>query len=336
LYSIEVDYYHFGTCQIVGGSYFCGDHSCSTYRYIGSQNVVENFEKPELCDNTCLSALAAVLGSQNVFASDGACDDGGAGSEFSTCVIGTDCGDCGPRPSRAQQYEQQAPPTALSTAAQYQRLTGRWLNVSVINNATLMQYVAGATYPYRFNTLSNGINGHWDQVSYPGCLSPPSWTSCGHLIWLSGVFVTPLHLQRNLYPGLCEKRCNEDATCKAYQESRWQYSSVVAECYLFHMPRFRSSYSDHPLLFPDTWWWEKEGDAASDQSHLADFYLAVTKPKEESWLHVPKVTSNDFPLGANSRAPFTPFGTPSTARDPIPPGGVHPPQPAGRRLKGVY
>ena len=37
------------------------------------------------CGNTCNSA------------SDGACDDGGPGAEFSSCFFGTDCADCGPR-----------------------------------------------------------------------------------------------------------------------------------------------------------------------------------------------------------------------------------------------
>jgi hypothetical protein len=39
----------------------------------------------ELCTNTC------------VWAHDGDCDDGGPGSDFSLCELGTDCGDCGPR-----------------------------------------------------------------------------------------------------------------------------------------------------------------------------------------------------------------------------------------------
>ena len=32
-----------------------------------------------------------------VYASDGDCDDGGSGSEFSVCTLGTDCTDCGQR-----------------------------------------------------------------------------------------------------------------------------------------------------------------------------------------------------------------------------------------------
>jgi hypothetical protein len=38
-----------------------------------------------LCNDSCL------------FAADGACDDGGAGSFIPVCELGTDCLDCGPR-----------------------------------------------------------------------------------------------------------------------------------------------------------------------------------------------------------------------------------------------
>lgn len=38
-----------------------------------------------LCTDTCPSAM------------DAACDDGGEGSMFSICELGTDCSDCGPR-----------------------------------------------------------------------------------------------------------------------------------------------------------------------------------------------------------------------------------------------
>ena len=37
LFSIEVDYYKFGTCEMAGGSYFCGDHSCNTFKYVGER-----------------------------------------------------------------------------------------------------------------------------------------------------------------------------------------------------------------------------------------------------------------------------------------------------------
>jgi hypothetical protein len=43
-----------------------------------------------ICTNTCINR------------SDGDCDDGGPGAEFSYCDIGTDCADCGPRPDRLE------------------------------------------------------------------------------------------------------------------------------------------------------------------------------------------------------------------------------------------
>ena len=42
IYSVEVDYYHYGTCEIADGAYFCGDHSCTSYKHIGTKDVQEN------------------------------------------------------------------------------------------------------------------------------------------------------------------------------------------------------------------------------------------------------------------------------------------------------
>ena len=52
LYSVEVDYYNFGTCEITKGAYFCGDHSCNTFKHVGSgkgsgvymENRVRNYD----------------------------------------------------------------------------------------------------------------------------------------------------------------------------------------------------------------------------------------------------------------------------------------------------
>eukprot|EP00966_Prymnesium_polylepis_P274933 6352771-Prymnesium_polylepis.1 len=51
---------------------------------------------PALCIDTCTHA------------SDGDCDDGGAGSEFGMCTFGSDCTDCGER------HSQETPPRAPS------------------------------------------------------------------------------------------------------------------------------------------------------------------------------------------------------------------------------
>lgn len=51
-----------------------------------------------LCTNTCASA------------GDGDCDDGGPGSEYDICELGSDCADCGARSAAA------APAAAAATA----------------------------------------------------------------------------------------------------------------------------------------------------------------------------------------------------------------------------
>ena len=47
----------------------------------------------QTCTNTCTNILGMST------ASDGECDDGGSGSEFNSCLLGTDCVDCGTRTS---------------------------------------------------------------------------------------------------------------------------------------------------------------------------------------------------------------------------------------------
>jgi len=47
--------------------------------------LVTDFE----CSNECVGAPS--------YASDNFCDDGGPGSEYSDCQLGTDCADCGRR-----------------------------------------------------------------------------------------------------------------------------------------------------------------------------------------------------------------------------------------------
>jgi subtilisin family serine protease len=64
------------------------------------------------CENTCKDALPEdvngnVLPGILDYLNDGVCDDGGAGAEFASCILGTDCADCGPRGAPASP-----PPTA--------------------------------------------------------------------------------------------------------------------------------------------------------------------------------------------------------------------------------
>jgi hypothetical protein len=61
------------------------------------------FPPPYICNNECTyrydynySYLYTYDGRMN-YIGDGDCDDGGAGSEYNTCLFGTDCDDCGVR-----------------------------------------------------------------------------------------------------------------------------------------------------------------------------------------------------------------------------------------------
>ena len=83
----------------------CGERFCvgnNAYQCVSEGNAIEDgicggeldagpgFDSgpaptASICENTC------------VWANDGECDDGGPGSLFSECALGTDCADCGPR-----------------------------------------------------------------------------------------------------------------------------------------------------------------------------------------------------------------------------------------------
>jgi hypothetical protein len=52
---------------------------------VGRLGEIVRQEEGVLCENACR------------WAGDDECDDGGPGSEFAVCDIGSDCADCGPR-----------------------------------------------------------------------------------------------------------------------------------------------------------------------------------------------------------------------------------------------
>jgi len=52
LFSVEVDYYHFGTCRLVDGAYFCGDHSCQTFKHIGQKKTTRSSQVIERIDDS--------------------------------------------------------------------------------------------------------------------------------------------------------------------------------------------------------------------------------------------------------------------------------------------
>ncbi len=68
-----------GAAMIVAGL------ACNSIVGVEDAQVDPTLGPVTLCGDTC------------EFAHDGECDDGGPGSDWEECIIGSDCGDCGPR-----------------------------------------------------------------------------------------------------------------------------------------------------------------------------------------------------------------------------------------------
>ena len=58
------------------------------------------YESAATPTNDTVVACTDACGTENVWVGDGYCDDGGPGSDFSVCALGTDCTDCGERISQ--------------------------------------------------------------------------------------------------------------------------------------------------------------------------------------------------------------------------------------------
>lgn len=61
----------------------------SLFATAACQEYPDGFGPPDDQTGTCTDSCATAF--------DGECDDGGPGAEFAICLLGTDCGDCGPR-----------------------------------------------------------------------------------------------------------------------------------------------------------------------------------------------------------------------------------------------
>lgn len=80
----------------------------------------------------CLDSCISASDGASSWASDGACDDGGPGSEYSRCSRGTDCSDCGPRlgeldlPTPLSEGDVAAGAQGLEAAVRLRETRGRW------------------------------------------------------------------------------------------------------------------------------------------------------------------------------------------------------------------
>ena len=70
------------------------------YNYRMTNGSWAGFESAATPTNDSVVACTDACGYENAWVGDGYCDDGGPGSDFSVCALGTDCTDCGERVSQ--------------------------------------------------------------------------------------------------------------------------------------------------------------------------------------------------------------------------------------------
>ena len=71
------------------------DDSCANPR--GRTDGCGGFPSPDMGRAVDMGRPVGLCTNSCMYAGDGDCDDGGPGSDFSLCALGTDCSDCGPR-----------------------------------------------------------------------------------------------------------------------------------------------------------------------------------------------------------------------------------------------
>ena len=105
--------------------------------------------------------VAGACGETCNYASDNDCDDGGPGSEYSSCALGSDCMDCGPRspsPSPPSPPSQPAPPPP--PPARYLDLNGE---TATLTGGCQSTYIMSRSPDSTFGDT----DGHWWDGSTP-------------------------------------------------------------------------------------------------------------------------------------------------------------------------
>ena len=132
-----------------------------------SQAATARLQPPplSLCTDTC-----------GVRASDGVCDDGGPGSESSSCALGTDCTDCGYRIS-ALPAEREQPPVELeqlriSTSRVTSSYGLRCLNASLLSSIVeALEPLNISTLALSSSTVNVSVNGSSTALRVPSSLT---------------------------------------------------------------------------------------------------------------------------------------------------------------------
>lgn len=228
LYSIEVDYYNYGTCEITQGSYFCGDHSCNTFKHVGKRPyaavISEHREE--------VPKYPMHIYSKGTGITDGSRDSADSSSIVNYPAVEPDV--------YTQTDPHGYPLRGDAVAAQYHLHDGMKLS------AAMLAAWLGAQEPAARNHMVKQ-----DQ-------------------------------KMTLVAGKCKSICDTDATCKAFQENRWEAFHTTIKCTTFHFEAWPSETGyNHLKLVPDM--------LVANEGW--DLYEKYTLPKSRPWLFAPTTTA---------------------------------------------
>lgn len=227
LYSIEVDYYNYGTCEITKGSYFCGDHSCNTFQHVGEPAVGSTVSEHRVSDSYHEYYRGHIEDHRHWGESTDHIYTAGSGNAH------------GSRDSASGH---------------------------ILNNMPLVSdaYVSAdhQGYPLRGDAVTpqyhmyDGMHLSW---TYPLLVSLSSPTL--------RAYSRHEHHFETLVAGACKSKCDVDTTCKAFQENRWEALHTSIKCTTYHFHGWISehpTFVDTNLISDESWdFYEKYTQAKS-------------------------------------------------------------------------
>jgi len=254
-----VDYYNYGTCEISGGSYFCGDHSCNTYKYVGanSDSPHQHYVREQKMIEPALYAPSSRTNSP-FSTSDAYLYSAGTGN------------------ANGANDPSNHPPLEMNAFVQGEQLppkNGAWKDEYVGKEGGRMD---PSGYPLRMDAQTPQYH------LYDGVKLPLSHIGLFEAIRDDGVLwedtdVVQWHTKGTMLAGQCKSKCDNDDTCKAFQENRYGYLHATIKCTTFHFPGWLSEYPQLSSAMTKTTSW--------------DVYVKYTVAKAQTWLHVPKSTA---------------------------------------------
>lgn len=205
LYSIEVDYYKFGTCEMAGGSYFCGDHSCNTFKYVGEKVHGETgktvYEQP-------------AIGSAMLTA---------AGKGEGVTITGSSSTYTPPVPGYTD-------PSGLYHSGDGNVHGNRDDSNGVASNLPVLHS------PFTQVDQSGYLLRGDAATSYH--LYDGYKAGAAAMVTATGLYSVDTtkqhHLTETIVAGACKAKCDADISCRAFQENRWQQMHLPAKCTTFH------------------------------------------------------------------------------------------------------